>query len=727
MLGGNTSVIIVVCLLLGAFTPLIGSQEDANYTLNIAGQLAEPTIAFEANVPVRGTYLFADNDAAEWDDNGDGTKEKHYLEAPLIVNLAADGFKPGDKIQINASGEVHYMANVDWNIYWSGASELWGVFSSSQTLLWQNQGNEVGPLHRVPDAINAGEPFETWPTFNGYSTDIPEDFFVPESGTSIKIPQGAAYLMLSGSSSKFTDNDGWIKVIIENLDKDTDGDGLLDSWEKEGIDSDEDGDIDLVLTGADWQHKDIFVEVDYMDSCWPDPLAFNDVKLAFSKAPVSNPDGKNGINLHVLVDQKIDLELYTTWSDFDALKLRYFGTAEDQVSSNKAAILEARKQISHYCLFAYKFAVHNDTTNVTTLPGNSGSGELLGNDFMVTLGYTFESNPSYLGRMEQASTFMHELGHNLKLSHGGKDDINYKPNYLSIMNYMFQFNDLYPNRPLDFSRTELSTLNEAALNEMDGVEVDYASADNGGWLFTGYKDPIKNKTVLSLLRPIDWDGDNFYNTSVRANVNNCTDLEYKSRPDQMLDSYNDWDNIVLPFQNSKNFADGAHYDCPEEMTLEAMELMKEYAQNYHDVALINATTSSSVVNNDSILDVTVHSVNLGANNETTTLSIYAGTTLIAQRTIALERCNITTTLLRCDISNVPKGDQVITIRLAQVPGEEDAIDNNYTYGTIEFTGEAAPQDTGLSWPLVLGVSMALIVLAAIALVIILRRRGKEGT
>ncbi len=33
---------------------------------------------------------------------------------------------------------------------------------------------------------------------------------------------------------------------------------------------------------------------------------------------------------------------------------------------------------------------------------------------------------------------MHELGHNLGLQHGGADDWNNKPNYLSVMNYLFQ-------------------------------------------------------------------------------------------------------------------------------------------------------------------------------------------------------------------------------------------------------------------------------------------------
>ena len=49
---------------------------------------------------------------------------------------------------------------------------------------------------------------------------------------------------------------------------------------------------------------------------------------------------------------------------------------------------------------------------------------------------------------------MHELGHNLGLRHGGGDDVNYKPNYLSIMNYAFQFAGLRQDEPprFDYSR-----------------------------------------------------------------------------------------------------------------------------------------------------------------------------------------------------------------------------------------------------------------------------------
>ena len=51
--------------------------------------------------------------------------------------------------------------------------------------------------------------------------------------------------------------------------------------------------------GADPHHKDVFVELDYM----PPHAVGNDVILpvvdAFRNAPVTNPDGMPGINLHV--------------------------------------------------------------------------------------------------------------------------------------------------------------------------------------------------------------------------------------------------------------------------------------------------------------------------------------------------------------------------------------------------------------------------------------------
>jgi len=67
---------------------------------------------------------------------------------------------------------------------------------------------------------------------------------------------------------------------------------------------------------------------------------------------------------------------------------------------------------------------------------------------------------------------MHELGHNLGLHHGGSDDTNNKPNYLSVMNYLFQFTGVVGGTApfgLDYSSGTAAPLNENALDDSSGL------------------------------------------------------------------------------------------------------------------------------------------------------------------------------------------------------------------------------------------------------------------
>jgi len=53
---------------------------------------------------------------------------------------------------------------------------------------------------------------------------------------------------------------------------------------------------------------------------------------------------------------------------------------------------------------------------------------------VVTLG----GFPSHGTSDAKVGTFIHEFGHDLGQRHGGDNDQNFKPNYLSVMNYAFQ-------------------------------------------------------------------------------------------------------------------------------------------------------------------------------------------------------------------------------------------------------------------------------------------------
>jgi len=93
-------------------------------------------------------------------------------------------------------------------------------------------------------------------------------------------------------------------------------------------------------------------------------------------------------------------------------------------------------------------------------------------DFLVTLGgwSVFGGTP-----LQKAGTFMHEFGHNLGLHHGGGDDMNFKPNFLSVMNYSFQTVGLLTPSGLaifhnfDYSRRKLPTIDETGLFESAGI------------------------------------------------------------------------------------------------------------------------------------------------------------------------------------------------------------------------------------------------------------------
>ncbi len=82
------------------------------------------------------------------------------------------------------------------------------------------------------------------------------------------------------------------------------------------------------------------------------------------------------------------------------------------------------------------------------------------------------------GHGDGAGGHADELGHNLNLQHGGSDWLNFKPNYLSVMNYSFQTGGVPPTDPdmggpltgrIDYSTSTLPTLTENNLSEPAGI------------------------------------------------------------------------------------------------------------------------------------------------------------------------------------------------------------------------------------------------------------------
>jgi hypothetical protein len=324
---------------------------------------------------------------------------------------------------------------------------------------------------------------------------------------------------------------------------DIDCDGLADDWEENGYDVNGDGTVDLTFSGANKDRKDVYVELDYMKDGSKDHTPRTGVVQAvvdaFNAAPVSNPGGQpDGINLHVFVNEVIPhVDSITMWSGFDALKDTWFG--ENSVERSKPFTMQAKDNTYHYLLFIHKYN------------GGSSSGlaELPGDDFIVSLGASIWGtvNGHNVGSVDQQKgTLMHELGHNLNLRHGGNLDENCKSNYLSVMSYMFQFPNYVSDRPLDYSRSQLNTLDENSLNEQIGISpASDPSGQRSNWGLNGVpRGPTQPLTQP--LNPIDWNKNGAISGSHALNINNlgassgCT-----STLKTPLVGFDDWGNLMF--------------------------------------------------------------------------------------------------------------------------------------------------------------------------------------
>ena len=404
---------------------------------------------------------------------------------------------------------------------------------------------------------------------------------------------------------------------------DTDGDGLLDCWEdgavwvagslyvasppdpvgqgKPGIDFDGDGIRDVVLcvetngqTGlqpaecANKSVKDVFVEFDAMAQHAPPVADVNAVVTAFALAPVENPGsggpGPTGVNLHI---QRDDLTIPhkdntalppctppmpqppgAQDADFDTLKKAWFGTvAERPVANDSAAVLlrKEKTRSAKKLAFRYGLSVHNLTRIPANAASPSGCAEVPGNDFIVALG-SFGSgiHRSGVGTQQYLpGTLMHELGHTLGLRHGGGDNSNCKPNYLSVMSYPRQFRTVITDRPLDYSRQHLPDLDEGALNEGLGIvgsgQLEQApgapDAKTVHGTGTAKKPPAAG--------PINWNADNSTGGNVALDINAIGSVTGCDGVGTVLAGYDDWANLVYNFRATLDFADGAYSSSDE--------------------------------------------------------------------------------------------------------------------------------------------------------------------
>ncbi len=366
---------------------------------------------------------------------------------------------------------------------------------------------------------------EEWSGQLGGSLGRVQTTFTTPPGTSAGGP-----ISCTNASSGAPDGDGdrlpdWTETnngVFTNIastgtsptNADTDGDRIKDGDETLGTLAG----LYLPAFGTNPLKKNILIEFDWFDDATncsahshrPTTTAVNRLKAAFASANVPNPNGTTGIDLIADYGQggvTLDGRLV---ADADGnVNIAYdgsgFGGAEF-LNLKAANFASNRNGYFHYMLFAHTY---NGTNS-------SGISELPGDDFIVSMSPCLNwGGAPYNDAV--ANTIMHELGHGLGLRHGGSTDVHRKPNYNSIMNYLFQFpgvdNNCTPagNGVLNFSYGTRPNLNEASLNELVGV----CGSPSSPW---------------------DWNGNGVLESGVARDLNNDQIL-------QTLGDYNDWANL----------------------------------------------------------------------------------------------------------------------------------------------------------------------------------------
>lgn len=331
-------------------------------------------------------------------------------------------------------------------------------------------------------------------------------------------PGPAAGTDLDSDSDDLTDAEEE-QVGTNPQDRDTDGDALWDGWEVHTIDG-----LDLRSLGASPLHKDIFVEMDFMrrdtatNGLGPSDTVLRGIEAVFAAAPVQNPDGRPGIDIHLVMGNEVpyDADLSPYFTEFARLRNTHFEAK--------------RARAFHYMIWANGYS------------GGTSSGismDIPHSEFIVTLG-RWNSNRGGTDA-QKIGTFVHELGHNLGRKHGGSDHRNFKANHLSVMNYHFQMQGVLRNgtRAFDYQSFTLPSLSEGSLRESDGLGGAPALAGYS----TIYRTSSGNGTRLKEVAchaAVDWnDNGAIDQTSIRF------DLDQDTLFGDMLETPNEWAALVF--------------------------------------------------------------------------------------------------------------------------------------------------------------------------------------
>lgn len=361
---------------------------------------------------------------------------------------------------------------------------------------------------------------------------------------------------------------------LSNCFDDADGDGLDDRWERDGADLDRDGKVDVRLDemGADPKHHDVFVEFDSMKGYTFGEGSLQPVVEAFNDAPVQNLDGSRGIHLHVDMGPNSQMTGSKDWDGLgdgnvinDVQGVGKLGLDNNLDWTELRQIAEKNSDPNRRPFFHYALAA----PTIDGLPkGTLGiSHGIPGHDILFGLQPSCPDATPCAGPPELwPAVFMHELGHNLGLTHGGLTATtphgNFKPNFFSVMNYLYVPTSLRTSGLpsfLDFSRVgsrshpgpdgSVIDIDEESIDEKAGFGASGRALGNeGSWICpVSPGQRLRVRSVANLKGPQDFDCDGDESGTPKADITFDRTLEGKLSPRyELLEGTAEWDKLDVP-------------------------------------------------------------------------------------------------------------------------------------------------------------------------------------
>ncbi len=279
--------------------------------------------------------------------------------------------------------------------------------------------------------------------------------------------------------------------------KDTDRDGVWDGWEVHGHDW-----VDYAGMGAHPLRKDVFVEIDYEHyhdgtrnrSARLSDAVIRKMEQIYLGLDVTNPDGTRGIRLHVFQQGHLPR-----------------GHRCDN-ANNSQMFHEKHRRVFKYgqlCL--------------TPSPNDQMGQAVVGGSRFFGRAVEIDQDPGNDASEEQQGVWLgivaHELGHTLGLRHGGEADINCKPNYPSLMNYVYTKNFLgrgmtVSSTAMRFSDGRLPALDERAMSERNPFP-GFSAGDIAFLRYFGWGGDF-GFPVHASNTWVDWDRNGSYDVGTRS-------------------------------------------------------------------------------------------------------------------------------------------------------------------------------------------------------------------